>query len=184
VTHPNDADLLAHYVARGHESWNTSLAASWLDYELRAGVLARLPADRPLAVCNVGIGVGLFDDWLGHVLGAPITSVDDDPDICAVFDLRQRRERHPYPARVVCGDATHVLPAGSFDVVTCVGSTLREAVDRQALRAALLQALRPGGTLILADVRSEPDGSVSVEVESLGADGRARVAPTRRVLPV
>jgi len=148
-----DSELLAHYIARGREPWNTSLEAAWLDYELRAFVAARLPAKRPLSVCNVGIGVGLFDDWLGHEIGSRITSVDRDPAICRVFELRQRREGHAFPARVVCGDVRDgVLGDARFDVITVVGSTLDESGDRGATTRALQTALAPGGVLLVAEV--------------------------------
>jgi protein-L-isoaspartate O-methyltransferase len=156
-----DSELLAHYIARGREPWNTSLEAAWLDYELRAFVMARLPKrrsfDAALSVLNVGIGVGLFDDWLGHVIGASnggrITSVDRDPDICRVFELRQRREGHPHPARVICGDVRDgVLGGETFDVITVVGSTLEESGDRGATTRALQAAVAPGGVLLVAEV--------------------------------
>jgi SAM-dependent methyltransferase len=153
-----DAELLAHYIARGRESWNTSLEAAWLDYELRAFVMARLPKKRPLSVLNVGIGVGLFDDWLGHVVGARITSVDRDPEICRVLELRQKRERHPFPAHVICGDVRDGVLAGqTFDVITVVGSTLDESGDRGATLRGLEAALKKGsdpisGTLLVAEV--------------------------------
>jgi hypothetical protein len=153
VVTEEDAELLAHYLDRGHEAWNVSLEAAWLDYELRAFVAARLPARRPLAACNVGIGVGLFDDWLGHHLGTPITSVDRDARVCRLFALRQRRERHPHPARVVCGDVRDgVLDGARFDVITVVGSTLAESGDAGATRRALERALAPGGLLLVAEV--------------------------------
>ncbi|HUR26729.1 MAG TPA: class I SAM-dependent methyltransferase [Planctomycetota bacterium] len=120
---------------------------------MRAFVIARLPKRRPLSVLNVGIGVGLFDDWLGHVVGGRITSVDRDPDICRVFELRQRREAHPYPARVVCGDVRDgVLADAKFDVVTVVGSTLEESGDRGATTRALQAVLAPTGVLLVAEV--------------------------------
>src|SRR5262245_37868206 len=37
-----DARLLEHYLARGHEPWNVSLEAAWLDFELRRHVSERL----------------------------------------------------------------------------------------------------------------------------------------------
>src|ERR1041384_4738493 len=147
-----DADLLAHYLERGAQAWNTSLESSWLEYELRRVVLAHLPAKRPLAVCNVGIGVGTWDDWLGHVVGAEITSVDRDAAICATFAYRQQREKHPFPARVVCGDVRdNALGAARFDVITCVGSTLEESGDRGRTRRALDRHLVPGGIVLIAE---------------------------------
>lgn len=149
-----DAELFDHYVQRGAESWNVSLDAAWLDYELRAWIAPRLPTHRPLAACNIGIGVGLWDDWLGHELGvgAQLTSVDRDPAICRVFALRQARERHPFPAQVVCGDIVDgVLPTAGFDVITVVGSTV-DGNEAAAFEHAARAALAPGGVLLMASV--------------------------------
>ena len=88
----SETELLAHYVERGGEPWNVSLEAAWLDYELRAWVRPRLPTRWPARVCNIGIGVGLWDDWLGHELGVAITSIDRDAHIC-------RTARSPGPRR-------------------------------------------------------------------------------------
>ncbi len=148
-----DAELLDHYVRRGAEPRNLSLEAAWLDYELRSFVLSRLPVRRPLAVCNAGIGAGLWDDWLGHVVGAPITSVDRDPGVCRIFALRQRRERHPFPSIVVCGDVCDgVLGDRRFDVITVVGPALDDQNDRGRMMRALSGALAPGGLLLSGEV--------------------------------
>lgn len=158
MTDTEDAELLAHYLERGRESWNVSLEAAWLDYELRAFVASKLPVGRPISVCNVGIGVGLFDDWLCHTVGASaaassVTSVDRDPAICRVFQLRQRRERHPFPARVVCGDVRdRVLEIARFDLITVVGSTLEESGDRGETMRALQRHLAPRGEILVAEV--------------------------------
>jgi SAM-dependent methyltransferase len=164
-----DAELLAHYVERGGEPWNVSLEASWLDYELRAWVKPRLPQKWPVAACNIGIGVGLWDDWLGHELGVSITSIDEDPEICRKFRLRQARERHPHPAIVRCFDAsTGVLGYRRFDVVTIIGSTLAEAFDRGALERRAYDALAPGGVLLIADVGNKEPPVDAEEVRRLG----------------
>jgi len=163
-----ESELLAHYVERGGEPWNVSLEAAWLDFELRAWVRPRLPTHWPAAVCNIGIGVGLWDDWLGHELGVAITSVDRDPQICRTFAARQRRERHPYPAHVRCGEVcaiadgtgvrriggapTGVLGSSRFDAITIVGSTLAETGDRAELERAARAALAPNGSLLIAEV--------------------------------
>lgn len=161
-------ELLEHYLERGREPWNVSLEAAWLDFELRAWVRPRLPARWPVRACNIGIGVGLWDDWLGHELGVAITSVDVDAAICRTFAVRQRSEGHPFPARIVCGDPRDgVLGAARFDVITIVGSTLAETGDRAALERAAVAALAPGGVLLVADVgnRQPPAGC---ELRSFG----------------
>jgi hypothetical protein len=169
----DDSRLLEHYIQRGHERWNVSLAAAYLDYEMRRYVTERTPLRRPLRVCNVGIGVGLWDDWLGHFVGSAITSIDIDREICDVFALRQRRERHPYPARVVCGDVLAGALAGEeFDLITCVGSTLGESGAPAALRTAMVTALSTCGLLIEAEVREMPGTpGVALVCTSTGPDG-------------
>jgi hypothetical protein len=152
----DDTELLHHYVARGREPWNVSLEAAWLDVQMRAYVESRIPLRRPLGLCNVGIGIGLWDDWLGHVVGAPITSVDRDEEICRVFAIRQAREDHPYPARILCGDVLHgVLGTRQFEVITCVGSTLSEAGDAERMRSMLSRRLAPGGVLLCCEVAAD-----------------------------
>jgi SAM-dependent methyltransferase len=157
-------DLFAYYVARGHEAWNTSTDAAWLDFQLRDWVEPLIPAKAPKRVCNVGIGVGLWDDWLGHVLDRRdrLISLDLDPEVCRVFSLRQARERHPLPALVVRGDVrAGALPAGAFDLITAIN--VDELGDRESALAALLDALAPDGRLIvteLADVVAAPNARV------------------------
>ena len=194
----SESELLAHYVERGGEPWNVSLEAAWLEYELRAWVRPRLPTRWPARACNIGIGVGLWDDWLGHELGVSITSIDLDPQICRTFAARQRRERHPYPAHVICGDARDLSgeidghlrdarqgrrlgscggtaggTAWAFDAITIVGSTLAETADRDAIERAARAALAPEGVLLVAEVgnRAPPHAD---EVRFLGT-GRDRI---------
>jgi SAM-dependent methyltransferase len=169
----DDARLLEHYLERGHEPWNVSLEAAWLDYELRRYVSERLAqwrsaqlaqvaqvaqpsatAGRKPRVLNVGIGVGLWDDWLAHAVGGEITSIDIDCDICEMFELRQARERHPFPARVVCGDLD-ALAGEQFDFITCIGSTLAESGAPDELREAMRALLAPGGCLVIGEVRPQ-----------------------------
>lgn len=181
-----DQQLLAHYVARGAEAWNVSLEAAWLDYTLRAWVRPRLPTRPGARVANVGIGVGLWDDWLGYELGAlgaaPLVSVDRDPAICATFAARQRREGHPFPARVVCGDvADGALGVRRFDAITIVGSTLAEtgAAARAALDRAVRAALIPGGVALVAEVgnRAPPIDAEIVRLGEIWVALRAITAP-------
>lgn len=153
----DDRHLLEHYVARGREAWNTSTDAAWLDFQLRDWVEPLIPARAPRIVCNVGIGVGLWDDWLGHMLGRRdhLVSVDRDLEVCRTFALRQAREQHPLLAQVVCGDVlAGVLPAGMFDLITVVGSTLDEVGPPHRGEAidALVRALAPRGRLVLAEI--------------------------------
>jgi protein-L-isoaspartate O-methyltransferase len=135
----------------------------------------RVALGRPVRVCNIGIGVGLWDDWLGYVIGGEITSVDRDREICEVLELRQRRERHPHPARVICGDVLlGALDGQSFDVITCIGSTLHESGAPSELRRILTAALTPAGRLIVAEVLENAGiAGVALTCTSTGSDGRS-----------
>ena len=144
----DDADLLDDYVRRGREASKASLEAAWLEYELRAYVLSLLPKRRPLAVCNAGIW-GVWDDWLGHVVGSRITSVDRDADRCRFLVLRQQREGHPYPAEAICGDVcADVLGDRRFDIITC----MRSVDDEGRTYRALQRFLAPSGLLLRAEI--------------------------------
>jgi hypothetical protein len=82
--------------------------------------------------------------------------------------VRQRRERHGFPATVRCGDVlAGVLGEGRYDVITAVGSTVPEAGDRQRFLAACRAALAPGGSLLVAEVGTGPIPAVAT-VRSLG----------------
>jgi 2-polyprenyl-3-methyl-5-hydroxy-6-metoxy-1,4-benzoquinol methylase len=147
----DDTALLEHYVRRGRAARDGALEAAWLDYELRSYVLARLPVRRPLRVCNVGIGDGLFDDWLALVAGSPIVSVDPDAERCRLLALRQLREEHPFPSRVICGDVgAGVLAGRTFDVITCVRPLDED--DGGRTHRALRIVLAPDGLLLTAEI--------------------------------
>ena len=106
-------------------------------------------------------------------------SVDRDPTICRVFALRQKRERHPYPARVVCCDVRDgALGAARFDLITVVGSTLAESGDRGATLRALQGHVAPGGELLVAEVGQGAHGD---RVRTCGDVWLA--CSTRAVLP-
>jgi hypothetical protein len=108
-----------------------------------------------------------------------VTSVDRDPAICRLFALRQRRERHPYPARVVCCDVRDgALGDAKFDLVTVVGSTLAESGDRGETLRALQRHVAPGGELLVAEVGQ---GATADRVRTCGDVWLA--CSTRPVLP-
>jgi SAM-dependent methyltransferase len=150
----DDRELLSYYLERGGEGrWNLSVEAAYLDYRLRSWA-AELDLSGTARACNVGIGEGSWDDYLGYLLEgrASVTSVDVDARICALLEYRQRREGHPNPSRVVCADLLAGPIAGApFDLVTVVGSTMREIGDHHAAVAASIELLAPRGVLFYAD---------------------------------
>ena len=138
-----------------HEPWKWMLSPErlFLDCWTRAflrDVLSPedLGTDGPAVVCNVGIGSGEFDDWLGFWLEghATLVSVDIDERQVRALTRRQADEHHPNPSHVVHADLLQA-ELGPFDLLTVVGSTLHEThAPAAALRCASAW-VRPGGLL-------------------------------------
>ena len=150
-----DEDLLKLYLAWGSPEaapWNLSpdalLAACATHELLRQHVPARG------SVCNIGIGTGQWDDYLGYWLrdAGALTSIDINSTICETLAYRQRREGHPYPTSVVaCDLLENGLSPESFDVVTMIGSTLHETGSYEAALDAAFALLVRGGVLFYMD---------------------------------
>jgi SAM-dependent methyltransferase len=154
----DDSLLLEFYCARSGPDarWNLSPEAAFLDYQLRSWFQAYLPPRKRPRVCNVGIGVGEWDDFLGYALQTvrgTLTSIDSDREICDLLEYRQRREGHPNAATVVCADA--LQPPGEllgrFDMVTVIGSTMREIGNYDQALTTCARLLSPGGVLFYSD---------------------------------
>lgn len=101
--------------------------------------------------------MGAWDDFVGYWLRdrGTLTSVDRDPAICEAMRYRQTRERHLWPATVVCANVLdrQALAAGSFDLVTIVGSTIAESgVSFDTFLEAAFALLQPEGRLLYADL--------------------------------
>ncbi|MBX2798273.1 MAG: class I SAM-dependent methyltransferase [Myxococcales bacterium] len=130
------------------ESWRLSPERLYLDCWTRAFLQEHVePAQCP-TVCNVGIGIGEWDDWLGlWALGhGELVSVDIDEVVVRTFEERQRTERHPNPARVIHADLLQAS-LGPFDLVTVVGSTLHETHAPARALACAKAWVKPDGLL-------------------------------------
>jgi hypothetical protein len=137
----DDAGLLDFYLELHAQKWNLSPENLFIEHTTRS-LLARWVKPEG-AVCNIGIGAGEWDDYLGHWLEerGTLTSIDIDAAICDRLAYRQKRERHPFPARVIHTDLFDF--SGSFDLVTMIGST-RSEIGEGAIDAAL-SLLKPSG---------------------------------------
>lgn len=104
-----------------------------------------------IQVCNVGIGTGDWDDYLGYWLKGKgvLTSIDIDNDICEIFAYRQKREGHPNPSKVLCKSIFDSdLPKGEFDIVTLIGSAINETGDFNRCLDSCFSLLKQGGYLM------------------------------------
>lgn len=127
----NDEQLLEYYLnLKDPEAagWNLSPNSLYLEYVTRDYLSMNFQFFEGIEVCNIGIGTGEWDDYLGYLLKdkGHITSIDIDPEICQTFSFRQKREGHPNPSIVVNENILDVKLDGVFDLVTIIGSTMKE----------------------------------------------------------
>lgn len=123
--------------------WNESPAQLFVDRLPRKYfsqyILPCLP--KPIIrVCNLGIGIGHWDDFLGKELfgRGSLASVDFDKKICRVFSYRQKTENRPSPSLVICADIHRLLFAnGIFDCITMIGTSHEISQAESAWREAL-----------------------------------------------
>lgn len=151
----NDSELLKHYLSlreREAYQWNLSPRSLYLELESRDFLQRHYHPIDNTSVCNVGIGVGEWDDFLGffiHGFGH-LTSIDIDSEICEMFKYRQQREGHINPAQVVCEDFTCCsLPFDTFDLVTFIGSTLSQMNKSKEALHKTHEILKPDGKLFI-----------------------------------
>jgi SAM-dependent methyltransferase len=152
----DDRSLLAHYLARRApeaQRWNLSPQALFLEYATRRALLSWCAATPGMRVCNVGIGAGDWDDFLGFWLEGKgsLSSLDIDPESCDSLRYRQAREGHPNPADIYCRDVLLPWPGAAFDLVTIIGSTLHEIGDAARGLDACAALLAPHGSLFYMD---------------------------------
>ena len=129
---------------RWHHSPERLYQECWMRFVLREQVD---PASCP-EVCNIGVGMGEFDDFLGYWLleHGQLTSVDIDEAQVRNLAARQREQGHPNASKVVHADLMRAT-LGPFDLVTVAGTTLHEThAPARALQCALAW-VKPGGLL-------------------------------------
>ncbi len=153
-----EQQLLAYYVSlktpipEGGAEWNLSPEHHYLfGFSTRDFLYRNCELLPDMRVCNIGIGMGDWDDYLGYWLHkwGTLTSVDIDENLCGLFAYRQKREQHSNPSSVVAEDILHTsLPAASFDLVTIIGSTTHETGQPEAAMNISLKLAKSGGHVL------------------------------------
>lgn len=107
-----------------------------------------------MKVCNVGIGAGEWDDYLGYWLKdkGTLTSIDIDKEICEFFTLRQKIEQHSNPSNVICEDVmTTTAPKAYFNLVTIIGSAIQETGAYHRALSSCFDLVKENGYLMYMD---------------------------------
>lgn len=153
----NDDQLLKYYISlRDPEAgpWNLSPQNLYLEMMSRDFALRNIELFTGIKICNIGIGTGEWDDYLGYISQGygKVMSIDIDQDICAIMKYRQKRERHPNPSEVLCEDIrSTTLQGDSFHYVTLIGSTMNEIDQYEETLETCFRLLKDDGMLIYMD---------------------------------
>ena len=140
--------------------WNSSPQCIHTELVTRDYVRKAFSVTEGMRVCNVGIGTGDWDDYLGYWLKGrgSLTSIDIDMGICEIFEYRQRREGHPNPSEVLCKSIFDLdLPVEEFHIVTLIGSAINETEDFKRCLDSCFGLLKHGGYLLfMANLKRTP----------------------------
>ena len=143
--------LLKTPIPEGGAEWNLSPEYHYLfGFAVRDFLRRFYTPFQGIQVCNVGIGAGDWDDFLGYWLKnwGTLTSIDIVEWLCSLFAYRQKRERHPNPSRVVNDDILNTsLPHAAFDLVTIIGSTAKETGNPHGALDRCFDLVKLGGHL-------------------------------------
>ncbi len=155
--------------------WNLSLESKYLEYAITRFFEENFTLAEGARACNVGIGAGYWDRYLSYRPEiSELVSVDIDPDICADFKACLENEGNPNPVTVLpkdvmdCGELR-----GRFDLVTMIGSTMREAGKFSAVLLQGFSFLKPGGQFYYQSLYD--GGGEKAVVERLCAERGMRV---------
>ncbi|MDQ6417877.1 class I SAM-dependent methyltransferase [Paenibacillus sp. LHD-117] len=168
-----DEKLLNYYLElRSPDSGEWNLSPQCLHTELitRDYISKSFAVTNSLQVCNVGIGMGDWDNYLGYWLNGrgTVTSIDINKAICEIFEYRQRREGHPNPSKVLCMSIfDEGVPAAEFEIVTLIGSAINETGNFNKCLDSCFGLLKPGGHLMfMANTRKSPVEMVEQYIRS------------------
>ncbi len=145
--------------------WNLSLESKYLEYAITRFFEENFPLEEGARACNVGVGAGYWDRYLSYRPEiSALTSVDIDPEICENFLACLENEGNPNHITVLqrdvldCGELR-----GQFDLVTLVGSTLKESAQTEGVLRQAFAFLKPGGQLYCQSVYETDGGKAALE---------------------
>jgi protein-L-isoaspartate O-methyltransferase len=128
-------------------------------------MLAALHLAPGMSVADIGAGVGYHALRMATIVGAAgrVYATDVQPEMLTMLreEITKRHVVNIVP--VLSGDTATGLPAGSIDLALMV-DVYHELGQPERFLAALKEALKPGGRLVLVEFRGE-DPSVPIKTE-------------------
>lgn len=137
-------------------NWDEEPRRVQLAREVVAALRREVPLHGKMEALDYGCGTGLVTLGLQPYL-AKITGADSSPGMLAVLEQKISSQGIPKVRTQLINLEEQQRLEGSYDlIVSCM--TLHHVQDVAALIGSLLESLKPGGWLAVADLQSE-DGS-------------------------
>lgn len=138
------------------------LGASWLVRESRereedcAAMLSELKVRPGMTVCDMGCGNGFYTLRLSELVGdrGKVIGVDIQPEMLRFLAARVAEQERGNVEPILGTAIDPGLKPGSLDLILCV-DVYHEFSHPEQMLAAMRQALKPSGQLVLVEFRAE-----------------------------
>lgn len=166
--------ILEYYSEFNNEEcgkWNTSLKSKWYDYKITEYFEEHFKLKNAKCICNIGIGPGHWDRYLSYHMNddCKLISVDIDSDITETFRLCLENEQNNRNIEIINRDIFDYNPKEKFDIITMVGSTVKEIGYYNEIFQKVTSMLNDNGELFYSCVtKDEAKGHL---VEALNNTG-------------
>ncbi len=129
-----------------------------------------LPIRGAMAIADIGAGSGYFTLRLARQFPtATLLAVDIQPEMLAIIDARAEAEALGNIELILGDEQSAGLPAGSTDLILLVDSYHEFRWPQESMRN-LRAALKPGGTIVIVEQRSEDTDNPLVPAHKMFAD--------------
>lgn len=152
--------ILEYYSEFNNEEcgkWNTSLKAKWYDYKITEYFEENFNFKESKTICNIGIGPGHWDRYLSYHMNdeCNLISIDRDSDITETFRLCLENEQNKRNIEIVNSNIFDYIPSHKFDIITMIGSTVKEiGLYKETFKKAI-SILNDNGELFYSSVTKE-----------------------------
>ena len=122
-------------------------------------MLANLGARRGMTICDMGCGNGFYSLQLAKMVGPSgrVLAVDIQPEMLVMLRHRAEQEGVENITPILGSFHDPRVPAGSVDLILLV-DVYHEFSHPEPMLAAMRQALKPKGLIVLVEYRAEdPD---------------------------
>jgi FkbM family methyltransferase len=149
------------YMGRQIAQVMSHFGIGWLEREEReqeektAQLMKNLAVQPGQVIADIGAGSGYHSSLLSKMVGnGKVYAVDVEPEMIAFLNERIKREGKKNIIPVLSTEKTVSLPANSMDMMLLV-DVYHEFSFPYEMALSMLEALKPGGKLVLVEFRAE-----------------------------